>query len=791
MRKHLLRFSLFSVSLLNLSTLFAQYGPSQAVVTGGVWISRAQMNVSGVTGGVNGNSTAAGASQGFSNNSATTSGTISRGCLVSTRVTIQHAGSGTKQYNFRLYADWNNDGDFADAGEILADLNGAVNASPGSVDLDAFFRAPFPAVNGNIRFRWAVREGGAAATTDGGYIGEIEDYSLTVSTNNAPVLDASGSPAFNTILESQTTNPGMQVVRVIESTLPGVTMIADAGTCATQGIALFGTTTVNGSWQYKLKNGSWTAVGARSATNALLLDDSASLRFVPTGVGTSTISFRAWDRTAGTNGGSISLPAGGGSSAFSTASETASINVIAAATAEDDLTAFMVAQQNGSNNYNLLSSLVGSTVKQSNQLTTDNLLGVGRDIVLDQVNGNLFWIGGANNASIMRSTTTGSSVSEIVPADGFTNPSGLVMVANDLYILDNFGISVISATGAYVNYLPLPDPFFGTASDIEYYGGRLYFAWQPNFTGAYQITAMNTDGTNVQTIYTFPSATVVPKGLDIANSLIYFTEFDGTSTSYIRSIPITGGTATTLATGSNRLWQDLIVNVANNKIYFADMNPALGDGYLKSIPRAGGTPLKELILDNPVASLALYRDPVALPVSFVSINAWIQDSRNIVEWVIAQEDNVASYVVERSSDGRSYTEIGTVAAINQRQYQFADGAPLTGVNIYRIKAVDIDGKYLYSPIVRLVRGDNSKGVAVYPTLVTNSQFTLRLQNLTSGQYQLQVVSNSGQTVLTQRIQHNTGVTANTINLPASLGKGVYRVLVTSGEEKYTTNIVVQ
>lgn len=790
MKKLLLRFSLLSVSLINLSSLFAQTYTSPTVVQTGVWISRAEMNVPGITGGVNTNSTAANGSQGYVNNSATSSGSISRGCVAQTLATVQHGGTGTKQYNFRLYADWNNNGNFNDAGELLTNYTSSVSAS-GSFIVQAYFQTPFLAPNGNIRFRWALREGGGDATPDGGYTGEIEDYTLSVVTNSAPVLDPAGNPTFNTILESQTTNPGMLVQRLVESTLPEVIMISDAGTCASQGIAIFGTTTTNGSWQYKLKGGSWTALGARSASNALLLDDSSSLRFVPTGTGSSTISFRAWDRTIGTIGANANISATGGTSAFSSASETASITVVSGTTAEDDLTAFMVAQQNGSNNYNLVSSLVGSTMKQSAQLTTDNVLGVGKDIILDQINGNVYWIGGPSNGSVVRSTTTGSSVDVIVPADGLTNPSGLVLVGSNLYVLDNVAIWVYDLSGVLVNSLALPEPdYYGSTVDLEYYGGRLYLQFK-DASSNYRIVSMNIDGTDVQTVYSFPSASAIPRGMDIANSIIYFTEFDGVNTSYIRSIPLGGGAATTLATGTDRRWQDLIVNVANNKIYFADMNLAQGDGYVKSIPRSGGTAVKELLLDNPVASLALYRDPVALPVQFVSVNAWIQDSRNMVEWVIAQEENVASYIVERSSNGSTYSEIGRVTAANQRRYQFADGAPLTGVNIYRIKAVDIDGKFLYSPIVRLVRDDHSKGVAVYPTLVTNNQFTLRLQNLASGQYQLQVVGNSGQTVLTQRIQHTTGVTANTINLPASLGKGVYRVLVTSGDQKYTSNIVVQ
>ncbi|MES1181904.1 MAG: T9SS type A sorting domain-containing protein, partial [Flavobacterium sp.] len=57
----------------------------------------------------------------------------------------------------------------------------------------------------------------------------------------------------------------------------------------------------------------------------------------------------------------------------------------------------------------------------------------------------------------------------------------------------------------------------------------------------------------------------------------------------------------------------------------------------------------------------------------------------------------------RGSDGRNFTKIATVAAKGNSNtptsYDLVDPMPLKGVNYYRLKMVDIDGKFEYSQIV--------------------------------------------------------------------------------------------
>jgi ELWxxDGT repeat protein len=161
-----------------------------------------------------------------------------------------------------------------------------------------------------------------------------EWWTVTVSQDNqAPVLDNSGQPALATILEDAATNAGILVADLVASA-GSLDMITDADADAAEGIAVIGADNTHGTWQYKIgASGEWIRFGTPSAASARLLacDDATWIRFVPTANWNGSldpgITFRAWDQTVGTAGGTADTTSNGGATAFSTATETASIQV--------------------------------------------------------------------------------------------------------------------------------------------------------------------------------------------------------------------------------------------------------------------------------------------------------------------------------------------------------------------------------------------------------------------------------------------------------------------------------
>ena len=171
---------------------------------------------------------------------------------------------------------------------------------------------------------------------------ETSELSAGISaTNSAPVLDAGGSPTLATITEDAAAPVGAVgtlVSSLVDFAAPAgeVDNVTDADTIALLGIAITGADTSNGTWWISTNNGTnWSALGAVSDASARLLaaDGSTRIAFQPNadynGTLSAAITFRAWDGTSGNNGGNADTTVNGGITAFSTATDTASLTVTA------------------------------------------------------------------------------------------------------------------------------------------------------------------------------------------------------------------------------------------------------------------------------------------------------------------------------------------------------------------------------------------------------------------------------------------------------------------------------
>ncbi|MDQ0568544.1 VCBS repeat-containing protein [Variovorax paradoxus] len=160
-------------------------------------------------------------------------------------------------------------------------------------------------------------------------------------TNDAPVLRAAATPALVAVNEdagAPVGAVGTLVSSLVNLNPPagGLDNVTDADNGAITGIALTGVNADNGSWWYSTNGGAnWAVVGAVSDASALLLAADANTRVYFdansnfSGTVSDGVTFRAWDQTSGTAGTTASTVTNGGSSAFSSATDIASLTVSA------------------------------------------------------------------------------------------------------------------------------------------------------------------------------------------------------------------------------------------------------------------------------------------------------------------------------------------------------------------------------------------------------------------------------------------------------------------------------
>jgi len=175
-----------------------------------------------------------------------------------------------------------------------------------------------------------------AVASDGTNSSAVATATVTVvAVNDAPVLDSTKSVSMTAVNED---NPaptaGSSTSSTLVSTLLNVSgLISDVDAGALQGIAITAVNANGTLWYSTAATPAWTAVGTVSNTSALLLasDANTRLHFVPAanynGTITDVFTFRAWDQTSGTAGSKVNTSTNGGTTAFSTATDTVTIVV--------------------------------------------------------------------------------------------------------------------------------------------------------------------------------------------------------------------------------------------------------------------------------------------------------------------------------------------------------------------------------------------------------------------------------------------------------------------------------
>jgi hypothetical protein len=151
---------------------------------------------------------------------------------------------------------------------------------------------------------------------------------------------------------------------------------------------------------------------------------------------------------------------------------------------------------------------------------------------------------------------------------------------------------------------------------------------------------------------------------------------------------------------------------------------------------------------------------MALPVTWVSINGRNEDKNNVVNWVVASEEDNDHYVIEASTTGNNFVEIGRMKGAGtidiETRYSFTHYNISSDIYYYRIKQVDFDGSYSYSKIVRVVAGNSSKNSV---TILNNPvQDNLSVSIMASRSYagSFSIVDASGKTVYRNKLHINTG-----------------------------------
>lgn len=175
----------------------------------------------------------------------------------------------------------------------------------------------------------------------------------------------------------------------------------------------------------------------------------------------------------------------------------------------------------------------------------------------------------------------------------------------------------------------------------------------------------------------------------------------------------------------------------------------------------------------------LIDDPTALPVTGMVLAANLSQKIVTLTWKTETEINTSSFVIERSFDNIKFESIGQLGAAGNsgttRNYRFvnnlSDVILSTNFVFYRIRQVDLDGKFTYSNIA-VVKPPFEEGVKVWPNPFQSS-LTLSIGSGTYKTYVFTLTDANGKLIRQIKQEVMPGPTQITWHGLEALSAGTY------------------
>ncbi len=198
------------------------------------------------------------------------------------------------------------------------------------------------------------------------------------------------------------------------------------------------------------------------------------------------------------------------------------------------------------------------------------------------------------------------------------------------------------------------------------------------------------------------------------------------------------------------------------------------------------------------AGVCITTPTAPLNVDWYSVKATAQSPVIVVDWTTLSETNNASFEVERTTNKNSTsfekvaTFEGSGTTKDAHKYVFEDKyVSANTAYFYRIKQVDVDGKFSYSTIVSATVRDNSRlAIKLFPN-PAKDKVAISITGGQSGMVSIVVLNGMGQVIVRKNVNSNDILAPIDLQLPANLPSGLYNVNVVSGRLIQNEKLIVE
>jgi hypothetical protein len=180
----------------------------------------------------------------------------------------------------------------------------------------------------------------------------------------------------------------------------------------------------------------------------------------------------------------------------------------------------------------------------------------------------------------------------------------------------------------------------------------------------------------------------------------------------------------------------------------------------------------------------------ALPIKLLNFEAENHETKAAITWATATEKNTNYFNIERSVDDINWETIASLkAAENSTKklyYEYDDNEPLFGISYYRLKIIDLDNSFTYSPIKAINRNKKEAVVVFFPN-PTIGVLNL-ISSYPSNQIKYKIFDLTGKELVVNITNHSDDkITFDFSNL----AKGLYFINVTAPDgTEFSSNRII-
>jgi len=175
-------------------------------------------------------------------------------------------------------------------------------------------------------------------------------------------------------------------------------------------------------------------------------------------------------------------------------------------------------------------------------------------------------------------------------------------------------------------------------------------------------------------------------------------------------------------------------------------------------------------VNNPLAPGSSCSSVIPVILSGFSVSPTANN--NLLTWTVEEASQVTGFEVQRSLDGYTFSNIGSVPYSNGRStFNYTDGAYPGKAVFYRIIVIELSGKKYYSSIVRVSSKPGNPSITVQ---AASQNIAVKLEHFNQGKFQLTIYNTAGSLVNQNTVTIlSTGNNNITLPLTTELSHGIY------------------